>query len=99
MAKALRTSGLKLPELTVMSNSIPLRNRLLATGRYWSMIPYSMLKLGSEHPPVRILPIKLPKIARPVELITLKNRMLSPTANRFIECARRVAKSRLRSAD
>jgi DNA-binding transcriptional LysR family regulator len=95
MAKALRASGLEMPKLTVMSNSIPLRNRLLATGRYLSVMPRSMLELGSQHPPIRILPIELPRIREPVELIRLKNRTLSPTADLFIECARRVAKSRL----
>src|SRR5262249_9671678 len=39
MSKALRANGLELPQLTVMSNSIPLRNRLLATGRYLSVMP------------------------------------------------------------
>src|SRR6266481_3615626 len=93
LAKGLRSIGLETPKLTVMSNSIPLRNRLLATGRYLSVLPRSMLQLGAQHPQVRILPIRLPEIAQPVELITLKNRTLSPTASLFIERAREIAKT------
>src|SRR5215467_144357 len=91
LAKGLRSIGLEPPKLTVMSNSIPLRNRLLATGRYLSVLPHSMLQLGAQHPRVIVLPIKLPEIAQPIELITLKNRTLSPTANLFIERARETA--------
>jgi DNA-binding transcriptional LysR family regulator len=93
LAKGLRSIGLEPPKLTVMSNSIPLRNHLLATGRYLSVLPSSMLQLGTQHPKVRVLPIKLPEIMQPIELITLKNRTLSPTAHLFIERARQMAKS------
>jgi DNA-binding transcriptional LysR family regulator len=93
IAMGFHSSGLELPRSTVMSNSIPLRNRLLATGRYISVLPRSMLHFGAQLLPVRILPVTLPGITEPVELLTLKNRMLSPTANRFIECAREAAKS------
>jgi hypothetical protein len=52
-----------------------------------------MLQFGAQQLRVRILPVRLPEITQPVELVTLKNRMLSPTATLFIECARKVAKS------
>jgi DNA-binding transcriptional LysR family regulator len=93
LEKGLRSIGQELPNLTVTSNSIPLRNHLLATGRYLSVLPRSMLQLGAQHPKVQILPIKLPEIVQPIELITLKNRTLSPTANLFIGRAREVAKA------
>jgi DNA-binding transcriptional LysR family regulator len=93
LAKGLHSIGLEPPRLSVMSNSIPLRNRLLAIGRYLSVLPRSILQLGAQHPKVRVLPIRLPEIAQPVELITLKNRTLSPTANLFIERAREIAKT------
>ena len=93
LAKGLLANGLQPPRLTVMSNSIPLRNRLLATGRYLSVLPRSMLQFGAQQTQMRILPIRLPEILQPIELITLKNRTLSPTAALFIECARKLAKS------
>jgi DNA-binding transcriptional LysR family regulator len=93
IADGLRSSGLELPRSAVMSNSIPLRNSLLATGRYFSVLPGSMLQFGPRQPRVSILPIKLPDITQPVELMTLKDRTPNPTASLFIECAREVAKS------
>jgi DNA-binding transcriptional LysR family regulator len=93
IADGFDSGGLRLPKSTVVSSSVPLRNLLLATGRYISVLPRSMLHFGSEQLRVRILPVKLPIVPWPVEIITLKNRMLSPTANLFISCAREVAKS------
>jgi hypothetical protein len=42
---------------------------------------------------VKILPVKLPITPGPVEVIKLKNRMLTPTAKFFISFAREVARS------
>ena len=38
------------------------------------------------------LPIKLPVPPRPVGIVTLKNRTLSPAAELFIDCGRQVSK-------
>jgi DNA-binding transcriptional LysR family regulator len=93
IADGFHAGGLEPPKSTVMSNSIPLRNRLLETGRYLSVLPCSMLQFGAQQLRVRTLPVRLPGITQPVELLTLKNRMLSPAAGLFIERAREVAKS------
>src|SRR5262249_24117690 len=93
IADSFRSGGMALPSVRVVSASVPLRNLLLATGRYLSVLPRSMLHFGAEHLRVKILPVRLPGISQLVEIITLRNRMLSPTANLFIECAREVAKS------
>jgi len=92
VAKSFRSIGLELPRTTVRSNSILLRNRLLATDRYLSVLPRSMLQFDTQVP-VKILPVKLPDIIEPVELLTLKNRLLSPAVNLFIESTREAAKS------
>jgi hypothetical protein len=39
------------------------------------------------------LPIKVPLLPAPVGFVTVKDRMLTPLAERFIECARKVANS------
>jgi DNA-binding transcriptional LysR family regulator len=93
IAAGLHSAGLTLPKSSVVSSSVPLRNLLLATGRYISVLPRSMLHFGAEQLRLQVLPIILPGISWPIEIITLKNRMLSPTANLFIGCARDVAKS------
>ncbi len=42
---------------------------------------------------MKVLPVDLPVRPFPVAIVTLKNRTLSPVVERFIECAREVAKS------
>ena len=93
IADGFHSSGLTFPNVRVVSSSVPLRNLLLATGRYISILPHSMLHFGTEHLRVKILPVKLPGMPQPVEVITLRNRVLNPTANLFVECAREIAKS------
>jgi DNA-binding transcriptional LysR family regulator len=75
-ARSFHSTGLELPKSNVISNSLALRNRLLATGRYVSILPRSMLLFGLRPPRVKILPVTLSGIDEPFELVTLKNRML-----------------------
>jgi DNA-binding transcriptional LysR family regulator len=91
IADGLHSRGLALPKASVTSASVPLRNLLLATGRYVSVLPRSMLHFGAAQLRVKILPVALPGTSHPVEIITLKDRMLSPTANLFVEYTREVA--------
>jgi DNA-binding transcriptional LysR family regulator len=91
IAAAFHNSGLEPPRAHVLSFSIPLHFHLLATGRFITMLPVSMLRLA-KHLPLKPLPVELPKIPRLVGIITLRNRMLSPLAHLFIETAREVAK-------
>jgi hypothetical protein len=42
---------------------------------------------------LKVLPVDLAIRRWPVAVVTLKNRTLSSVAERFIECARKVAKS------
>jgi DNA-binding transcriptional LysR family regulator len=88
-----RSAGMALPRLSVASDSMILRTRLLETGRYVTMLPRSILVFGGEQPHVKILPVSVPGIAPVTEILTLKNRTLSPAAELFIQCARDVAKS------
>lgn len=88
-----RSAGMALPRLSVATDSMILRTRLLETGRYVSVLPRSILFFGGELPHVKILPVSLPGIALVTEILTLKNRTLSPAAELFIQCARDVANS------
>jgi DNA-binding transcriptional LysR family regulator len=47
IAESFHSNGLEPPRSTVTSNSIPLRNRLLAGGRYLSVLPRSILQFGA----------------------------------------------------
>jgi DNA-binding transcriptional LysR family regulator len=52
-----------------------------------------MLRHGDEGYRLKTLPIQLPSRPWPITVVTLKNRTLSPVAERFIACAHEVAKS------
>jgi DNA-binding transcriptional LysR family regulator len=91
IAAAFHDMGLEPPRVHVLSFSIPLHNHLLATGRFITMLPVSMLRLG-KHLALKPLPVELPKIPRPVGIITLRNRTLTPLAQLFIETAREFAR-------
>jgi DNA-binding transcriptional LysR family regulator len=92
VAEAFHAHGLEVPCATVLSSITPLRNSLLATGRFLSIVQASAVKYGSGGA-IKVLPIDLSTTRRPIGLITLKNRTLSPIAKLFIEAARDVAKS------
>lgn len=87
---AFRANNLEPPRPHVLSFSIPLHQFLLSTGRFITMLPLSVLHF-SRHLPVKQLRVELPPIPRPVALLTLKDRSLSPLAQHFIETARDVA--------
>jgi DNA-binding transcriptional LysR family regulator len=91
LAEAFHASGLEPPHAHVVSFSIPLHLHLLATGRFVTMLPISMLHLGRQLP-LRELAVAAPAFPRPIGIMTLQNRMLTPVAKLFIERAREVAK-------
>ena len=91
ITKAFRAAGLEPPEAHIVTFSLPLCQHLVATGRFVTMIPMSVVRV-SKHSPLKVLPVASFKIFRTVGIMTLKNRMLSPLAQLFIECAREVAK-------
>jgi DNA-binding transcriptional LysR family regulator len=89
---AFRASGLAVPHVTVASYGMPLTNGLLGTGRFLSILPGSFLKVVGKSLGFKALPIELPIPSRPVGIVTLKNRTLSPVAGLFIDCARTLSK-------
>jgi DNA-binding transcriptional LysR family regulator len=91
IAGAFRAAGVRPPRARVLSFSIPIHQSLLATGRFLTVLPTSMFH-HVEHLELKRLPIKFPAPPRPMGIMTLKNRALSPLARRFIDCAREVAK-------
>ena len=91
--EAFRASGLDVPAAAVVTSSTPTRRALLATGRFLTIIPASVLRLAAEKPAPKALSIELPKTPRPIGIVTLKARTLTPLAQRFIDCAREVART------
>jgi DNA-binding transcriptional LysR family regulator len=90
---AFRARGLKPPRTTVVTYSMHMRNRLLATGRFLTILPTYAVTLAGKAPLLKILPVELGNARGTMAIFTLKNRTLSPLAELFIETARAVAKS------
>jgi len=89
---AFRAAGLPMPQV-VTTFSVPLRNMLIMRDRFISALPVSILRLNPDLDSVKELPVDVPMAPWPSLLVTLKNRTLSPAAERFIECVRDVARA------
>lgn len=92
LAEAFRANGLQGPRIAVTA-SPSMRLMLAAGGRLLTMIPTVMLRLSARHLSLKVLPVELPNSRRPVAIVTLKNRALSPAAQLFIEHTRALARS------
>jgi len=90
--EAFRAVGLKVPASTVVASAVPMRNAMVASGRFLTIVPSSVLGFSGNGPTCKALPIALPISRRPIGAITLKNRTLNPLAQLFIDCARDFAK-------
>ena len=66
--------------------------KLAATRGFLTVAYASMLTFPTKHEWLRPLAVELPNTHQPVGIIRLKNRTLSPLAERFIDCAREVAR-------
>jgi DNA-binding transcriptional LysR family regulator len=99
VSEAFKARGLRIPTATLVTYSIDLRAKLSARGRLITVAPRSVL--GDQDEPsglLKELPVSLPVRPWLVAIVTLKNRTLSPVVERFIKCAREVAKSFTRSS-
>jgi DNA-binding transcriptional LysR family regulator len=92
IAEAFRAQGCDLPRTSVVASTVPVRDALIASGRFLTVVPDSVLKFPAKNPAIKRLPIDLPTTRRPIAVVTLKNRSLSPVTQLFIEAAREVAK-------
>ena len=92
VAEAFKAQGLPVPTATLVTYSIDLRARLSARGRFITVVPKSVLRNPDEPHTLKELSVNLPTRPWLVAILTLKNRTLSPLVQRFIECAREVAK-------
>jgi DNA-binding transcriptional LysR family regulator len=82
-------SGTEMPFAPVTTLSIHVCCQLAATGRFITTLPTSILRFGGGNRMLKVLPVKLPKQDRPVGVVTLRNRTLSPVATRFIDAIRK----------
>lgn len=91
-----KAGGLDTLPLGIISGSIQLQYDMLATGRFLTLFPRSVLHFGSKRMAIKVLPVELPTrlVAQlaPVGITTLKNRTISPVAELFLQTVREIAK-------
>jgi len=88
-----RTRGLAAPRASVYAQATNMRLRMAETGRFLSIVTASAVRFARKNASIKVLPVDFPSTGRQVAMITLKNRTLSPLAQRFMVCAREVARS------
>lgn len=92
MSEIFHACGLEVPRAAVHAASIQLYEALAASGQFLAMLPMSASRFGPKRPSIRILPVNLPQVSRPLAIVVLKNRTASPVVQRFIDCAKDVTK-------
>jgi len=90
VSDAFRETGVRMPRAAVSSLSMPVHIYLLNTGRFLALLPESTIRFSAKQFPHKVLPVELPVEPRPVVVVTMKGRTLSPAAKHFIECTRAV---------
>src|SRR5260370_13764611 len=93
LAEACRARGIDMPKIRLETTSNAVLLSLLATGSYIGMVTNSSMRPYADRFSLTALPVDLPTQPWPVVIATLKNRTLSPVVERFLACAREVAKS------
>ena len=81
------------PQPSIATLSGQLTVALIASGRFVGVLPSSVAQFNARRAGLKILPLDLPAVRIAACIVTIKNRTLSPSANRFIECVREVAKT------
>jgi DNA-binding transcriptional LysR family regulator len=90
--EAFRAGGLDFPRVSVVTVPPEARMSLLATGRFLTIFPASVLRFSNRRSELKALPVELPLAHMPMGIVTLKNRTLSPVARLLIDSTREVAK-------
>jgi DNA-binding transcriptional LysR family regulator len=94
-AEAFQAQGLPVPRESVTTFSLHVRLHLLASGRFLTILPASVLRTNADRWSLVALPVDLRLKKRQFAVFTLKNRTASPTIQLFIEQVRAVAQSML----
>ncbi len=92
VAEAFNSVGLNVPRASVFTSVTPIRNALLASGRFITMAQGSVVRFSGKNFDLKVLPIQLATTRRPIGIITLANRTLSPVAQLFVKAAHEIAK-------
>jgi DNA-binding transcriptional LysR family regulator len=91
--EAFHKAGLGVPHATVASRSHAMQINLIAAGPFLTILPRAILRYPRPHPVFVALAVPLPTTRRPVGLVRLRHRSVSPITERFCELAREAARS------
>ena len=92
LAEAFQSKGLAVPKMGVRSYSVYQRLNLLATDRFISSLPGSVVRFNIDRFSLKVLPVDFVTRFFQVAVVTLKNRTLSPVVHTFIDCVREAAR-------
>ena len=90
--EAFRAEGLVVPAATVTCGSYAMQINLLAAGPFLAILPRATLRYPTPHSTLVPLRVRMPSTRRPVGLVRLKHRHVSPTVDLFCRVAREAAK-------
>lgn len=90
--EAFQREGLSVPRATVTGSSHALQINLIAAGPFLTILPKAILRYPRRHPFFVALPVPLPSTRRPVGLVRLRHRSVSPIVELFCKLARDAAK-------
>jgi DNA-binding transcriptional LysR family regulator len=90
--QAFRAAGAEPPRATVVAFPHEVRNSLLATGHFLTVLPRSVLRYSARKAALKELSVDLPVHGGPIGIVTVKGRTLSPVATLFIDAARMAAR-------
>lgn len=99
LKEAFEKQGLMPPAAKVVTSFILMRNHLLATGRFLTVLPQSALRYNARQWALRALPVKLRVTPQPIAIVKLKSRTVSPAVQMFIDHLRTAAKAYARRRD
>jgi DNA-binding transcriptional LysR family regulator len=88
IADAFRAQGIDVPHIAIKTISVHLRASMVATGRFVTTFPKSVLALHAGRFGLKMLPVDLPNANWPVKIATLRNRSLSGVVQRFVACVK-----------
>jgi DNA-binding transcriptional LysR family regulator len=88
---AFRACGLDYPRTAVIAEPVDVRIGLLATGRFLTIFPQSVVRFSARRPELKMLSVTQVFNRVPVGIVTLKNRTITPLAQQFIAGSRELA--------
>jgi DNA-binding transcriptional LysR family regulator len=89
--KAFDCAGLAPPARTVTVASAQCTSNLVARGQHLGVLGSLFLRFNPPSVQLKALPVTFPVTAPPINIVTLKQRALSPVAKMFVEFVRKIA--------